>query len=216
MNYTHLTQDERYQIYILLKAGHCQSAIAMLLNRHPSTISRELHRNHGQRGYRPKQAQGLAEARASNCRNARHITPETWQAAQARLREQHSPEQIAACLPISQETLTSAFMQTNAPAVTYGAICAARSNVGNATPVGNNAGGAFRIAAPSPSAPPLSKAAAASVTGKAIRSPASHRQLGGAQVRLLLAGPLSRTKPARPSAIPSSVCWNPSRPGSPP
>lgn len=105
MNYTHLTQDERYQISILLKAGHCQSDIAMLLNRHPSTISRELRRNHGQRGYRPRQAQELAKARARNCRNARRIAPETWEAAQARLREQHSPEQIAAHLPVSHETL---------------------------------------------------------------------------------------------------------------
>lgn len=105
MNYTHLTQDERYQIYILMKAGHSQSAIAVLLNRHPSTISRELRRNHGQRGYRPRRAQGLAEMRAKNCLNARRIAPETWEAAQARLREQHSPEQIAACLPVSHETL---------------------------------------------------------------------------------------------------------------
>jgi IS30 family transposase len=106
MNYTHLTQDERYQIYILLKAGHTQIDIAQLMQRHPSTItiSRELRRNHGQCGYRPKQAQGLAEARARNCRNARRITQETREAAQARLRE-HSPEQIAAYLPVSHETL---------------------------------------------------------------------------------------------------------------
>lgn len=105
MNYTHLTQDERYQIYILQKAGHCQSDIAVLLNRHPSTISRELRRNHGLRGYRPKQAQALADARARHCRNAQRITLATWETAQARLREQYSPEQIAACLPVSHETL---------------------------------------------------------------------------------------------------------------
>jgi IS30 family transposase len=44
MNYTHLTQNERYQIYILSRAGHKQNEIAELLNRHPSTISRELAR----------------------------------------------------------------------------------------------------------------------------------------------------------------------------
>lgn len=63
MNYTHLTQDERYQIAILLKAGHEQSDIARLMNRHKSTISRELARNRGQRGYRPRQAHQLAVAR---------------------------------------------------------------------------------------------------------------------------------------------------------
>ena len=50
MNYTHLTQNERYQIYILSKAGHKRNEIAKLLNRHPSTISRELTRNRGLHG----------------------------------------------------------------------------------------------------------------------------------------------------------------------
>ncbi|WP_296700723.1 helix-turn-helix domain-containing protein [Rhodoferax sp.] len=56
MTYTHLTRDERYQIAILAKASHGQSAIAQLINRDKSTISRELRRNRGLRGYRPKQA----------------------------------------------------------------------------------------------------------------------------------------------------------------
>lgn len=60
MNYTHLTQAERYQIAILSKAGHEQSEIAQVMNRHPSTISRELCRNRGRRGYRAKQAQEFA------------------------------------------------------------------------------------------------------------------------------------------------------------
>ena len=34
----------------VLKAGHVQSDIARLMNRDPSTISRELRRNRGQRG----------------------------------------------------------------------------------------------------------------------------------------------------------------------
>lgn len=105
MNYTHLTQDERYQIYILLKAGHHQIEIARLMKRHPSTIGRELARNRGQRGYRPKQAQHLCEARAESSRNAPRIEPAVWAAAQACLREQHSPEQVAAQLPVSHETL---------------------------------------------------------------------------------------------------------------
>lgn len=63
MNYTHLTQDERYQIAILLKAGHDQSDIARVMNRHKSSTSRELRRNRGQRGYRPKQALGHLDSR---------------------------------------------------------------------------------------------------------------------------------------------------------
>jgi transposase, IS30 family len=36
-----------------MKAGHDQTQIALLLNMHKSTISRELNRNTGSRGYRP-------------------------------------------------------------------------------------------------------------------------------------------------------------------
>jgi len=43
--YTQLTQEERYQIYILNKAEYCQTEIAELLERDKSTISRELRRN---------------------------------------------------------------------------------------------------------------------------------------------------------------------------
>lgn len=60
MNYTHPTREERYQIYALKKAGHKQSEIAQVLERSPSTISRELARDCGQRGYRPKQAHVLS------------------------------------------------------------------------------------------------------------------------------------------------------------
>jgi IS30 family transposase len=56
MTYKHLSQAERYQIYALMKAGHDQSQIAKLLDRHKSTINREVRRNSGSRGYRPKQA----------------------------------------------------------------------------------------------------------------------------------------------------------------
>ena len=34
MNYKHLSQVERYQIYALMKAGHDQTQIAKLLDRH--------------------------------------------------------------------------------------------------------------------------------------------------------------------------------------
>jgi len=105
MNYTHLTRHERYQIYILSRAGHKQNEIAQLLCRHPSTISRELSRNRGLRSYRPRQAQRLSEARSGNSRNAPRIAPAVWAAAKAELHLQHSPEQIAARLPVSHETL---------------------------------------------------------------------------------------------------------------
>ena len=51
--YTQLTQEQRYQIYALKKTGHKQMEIANVVGIHKSTISRELRRNQGQRGYRP-------------------------------------------------------------------------------------------------------------------------------------------------------------------
>ena len=42
--YTQLTQEERYQIYILKKAEYSQAQIAGLLERDKSTIIRELKR----------------------------------------------------------------------------------------------------------------------------------------------------------------------------
>jgi transposase, IS30 family len=54
MNYKQLTENERYQIYTLLKVGFSLKAIAGELDRHPSTISRELKRNKGLKGCRPR------------------------------------------------------------------------------------------------------------------------------------------------------------------
>ncbi len=59
MTYPHLTQDERYQVAIVSKAGHDQSAMAQLMSRHKATLSREWRRTCGLRGYRPKQAHQL-------------------------------------------------------------------------------------------------------------------------------------------------------------
>ncbi|MDP5209718.1 helix-turn-helix domain-containing protein, partial [Microbulbifer sp. 2205BS26-8] len=42
MSYHQLNEEERYQIYVLLKAEHNQKEVAALLGRSPSTISREL------------------------------------------------------------------------------------------------------------------------------------------------------------------------------
>ena len=66
--YTQLTREQRYQIYALLKAGHDQKEIAQLIKVHKSTISRELQRNRGLRGYRTKQAHQFALDRRKKAR----------------------------------------------------------------------------------------------------------------------------------------------------
>lgn len=98
MDYTHLTEEERYQIYELLGAGVSQAAIAQQLGRSASSICRELQRNRGQRGYRPRQAQAKAVARRQACQNGRQIHDEVWSHVEERLRLDHSPEQIARAL----------------------------------------------------------------------------------------------------------------------
>ena len=103
MNYKHLTQEEQYQIYAFKKAGVKPGKIAEVLERSGSTISRELSRNRGKRGYRPKQAQTLSEARWAL--NARRIDEATWTFAQERLLEQWSPEQISGHAAISPGTV---------------------------------------------------------------------------------------------------------------
>ena len=54
--YLHLTCEQRCQIYALLQSGRSQAHIARQIGVDPSTISRELVRNTGARGYRFKQA----------------------------------------------------------------------------------------------------------------------------------------------------------------
>jgi IS30 family transposase len=92
--YTQLTREQRYQIYALKKAGLSQTRIADLLAVHKSTISRELRRNCGQRGYRPRQAHLLARQRTREKPRAL-ISPETWQQIETQLRLDWSPEQIS-------------------------------------------------------------------------------------------------------------------------
>lgn len=94
MRYKQLTQEERYQISALLKAGLNQTEIAMILGRHKSTISREIRRNKGLRGYRPKQAQRLTETRRQ-AKVANHISDTVWSNVETLLRQDWSPEQIA-------------------------------------------------------------------------------------------------------------------------
>jgi IS30 family transposase len=93
MSYTQLTQEERYQIYILKKAEYSQAQIAELLERDKATISRELRRNRGLKGYRPRQAHTLALMRRYDKVQPR-IGSQIWQQVEALIREEWSPEQI--------------------------------------------------------------------------------------------------------------------------
>lgn len=97
MSYHQLTENERYQIYVMNKAGHPQKEIADFLDRSPSTISRELRRNRGLKGYRPKQAQQLSVQRRREAHKAVKVTDEVWSWIVTLVKQELSPQQIVAC-----------------------------------------------------------------------------------------------------------------------
>jgi transposase, IS30 family len=106
MNYRQLARKQRYQINILKKAGHNQTYIAQMIGCHKSTISRELRRNRGQKGYRHHQADELAYDRQCEGYRAR-ISWQTWQQVEQLLRQDWSPEQISGRLKLAKQPSVS-------------------------------------------------------------------------------------------------------------
>lgn len=93
MIYTQLTQEQRYQIYALLKMEHSQSEIAKAIGVHRATVCRELKRNCGKRGYRAQQAHQFAQTRRKKVKT--RIRAEDWALVEENLRQDWSPEQIS-------------------------------------------------------------------------------------------------------------------------
>lgn len=101
MSYRQLTQEERFQIAAFCKANFSTKEIACDLNRDKSTIYRELKRNTGQRGYRPKQAHILAINRRENSRKYIKMNSELQELIHSKIKEDLSPEQINGWLKIA-------------------------------------------------------------------------------------------------------------------
>ena len=96
-HYSQLTLEQRYTIYTMLKTGHNQTKIASLIGVHKSSISREINRNRGKRGYRYKQAQGKALHRRQ-MKSSSRIDVSTWVFIEDLIRQEWSPEQICGWL----------------------------------------------------------------------------------------------------------------------
>ena len=94
-SYTQLTREQRYQISALLKMEHNLTEIADLLHVHKSTIGREINRNRGWRGYRPRQADQKACDRR---KTPRRIACMPWDEVDVLLCQDWSPEQISGWL----------------------------------------------------------------------------------------------------------------------
>ena len=109
--YTQLTQEQRYQIYAFMKAGFSQIAIAFEIGVHKSTISRELRRNRGKKGYRPKQAHFRTVERRRRANKFWKMTPQVIVLIEDLIRQEFSPEQVSGFLAkkhkirISHETI---------------------------------------------------------------------------------------------------------------
>lgn len=107
MSYTHLSQDERYQIQHLHRGSFSARAIGAQLGRAAPTISRELRRNPGGAAkYHAPTAQRQSTKRRHAASAQARIGPEQWAAVEARLiADQWSPVQIASEASISHERI---------------------------------------------------------------------------------------------------------------
>lgn len=110
--YHHVTREIRSQIYALKATGTSLNKIASIVERHVSTISREIKRNTGGRGYRYKQADEKAVERRKNAsRTPKKLTPALVAIIEEDILENWSPDQISGRLKkesiasISHETI---------------------------------------------------------------------------------------------------------------
>jgi len=96
--YNQLTQDQRYHIAALNKTGATQANIGFAVGVHKSTVSRELRRNLGLKGYSPKQAHALSDERRSAATKRIKMTSALIRKIEAYLRQDWSPDQISGYL----------------------------------------------------------------------------------------------------------------------
>jgi IS30 family transposase len=98
-NHRHLREEDRKIIYRMKKAGKTQQEIADVLGVSLGTISKELRRNRGKRGYRPRQAQKKAlERKEAKMTRHRVIQGEVALRIEEGLRCKDSPQQICGAM----------------------------------------------------------------------------------------------------------------------
>jgi len=100
MSYKHISLEERHYIEFSMKNGISQKEIAKTLKRDQSTISREVRRNTGKRGYRHKQANDFASMRHTEKVKAVKLTAEIKTLLSEYIEGDWSPEQIAGRLKL--------------------------------------------------------------------------------------------------------------------
>jgi IS30 family transposase len=100
-----LTMAEREEVSRGLAAGHSLRAIAMVLGRAPSTVSREVAVNRGPRRYRAARADRAAWTRAARPKACKLATlPGLRDKVEEKLQRRWSPQQIAGWLTLTLPT----------------------------------------------------------------------------------------------------------------
>lgn len=94
MTYKRVTEEERRLINNWCQVGESLREMGRRLQRAASSISREIKRNKGGRGYRAKQAHEKAQARGRR-EGPRRFTPEVKEDVDLRLQEGWTPEIIS-------------------------------------------------------------------------------------------------------------------------
>ncbi len=107
MSYQQITYEQRIEIYALLKAGCSQTRIADIIGVSKSAVSREINRNTGLKGYRPKQAHQRALERRQNADKNVRFTGEIKKDVTKLLNQDWSPEQISGRLKATGEPYVS-------------------------------------------------------------------------------------------------------------
>jgi IS30 family transposase len=97
MEYRQLAQGERYVMARMIRQGYSYRAIAAVLDRSASTITRERKRNatHHDGHYRAEKAHQYAMARRSRTRKQDQYSQQEWEQVAGLVERKWSPEQIA-------------------------------------------------------------------------------------------------------------------------
>ena len=106
--YTHLTEHERYHIYLMNKQNCTLTGIAKTMGRSRSTISREIKCNTGGNGYHYKQAHRFAQTRHEYKHKHIKLNDELKLHIQQKLNLYCSPEQISGRLRMEENISISA------------------------------------------------------------------------------------------------------------
>lgn len=105
--YRRVTNEDRIIIYTHYSQGATQKFIAKELGFNKSTISKELSRNRGERGYRHKQANEKALERQTHLTSPRTFSDEIKDEVSQLLKMKWSPEQISARMKLEGKATVS-------------------------------------------------------------------------------------------------------------